>query len=65
MFAVRAGDIRFSISQTDEIAKDGNVQIVLRTDDLEAATRSWVISGGHHQKGVVPHQDILEAPKFM
>lgn len=59
MFAVRAGEVRFSVSQSDEIAKDGNPQIILRTDDIEAAKVAVT------KNGVDLLQDIVEAPNFM
>lgn len=59
MIAVRAGDVRFSISQSDEIAKDGNVNVILRTDDVEAARDTL------QSRGVTLLEDIIEAPNFM
>src|ERR1700733_6550151 len=59
MFAVRAGEVRFSVSQSDEIAKDGNVQIILRTDNSDEAKAELV------GKGITLAQDIVEAPGFM
>src|SRR5947208_4362065 len=59
MFAVRTGEVRFSISQSDEIAKDGNIQIILRTDDIDSAKAAI------ESNGITLAQDIVEAPNFM
>src|SRR4051794_35181031 len=60
MFAVRAGEVRLSISEsTDAIQVEGNVRIVLRTASIKQA-REEVTA-----KGIVLLEDIVEAPGFM
>ncbi len=59
MFAVRAGDVRISVFQSEEIASSGNIEIILRTDDIETAKASVT------NDGVALAQDIIEAPDFM
>jgi predicted enzyme related to lactoylglutathione lyase len=59
MISVRAGEVRFSISQSDEIVKESNVNIILRTENIEAA-RNMLQS-----RGVTLLEDIVEAPNFM
>src|SRR5207248_584086 len=45
MFAVRAGEVRFSVSQSEEIANEGNIQIILRTDNIESAKEAATKNG--------------------
>ncbi len=59
MFAVRAGEVRISVFQTDEVSTSGNVEIILRTDSIESAKDSIV------NNGITLTQDIVEAPGFM
>ena len=59
MFAARAGEVRFSVSQTEDLAAGGNVQILLRTDDIDAAKAAIT------KNGLVVKSDIVEAPGFM
>jgi predicted enzyme related to lactoylglutathione lyase len=59
MFAVRAGDVRISVFQSDEVASSGNVEIILRTDDIETAKAAVT------NNEVTLTQDIIEAPGFM
>jgi predicted enzyme related to lactoylglutathione lyase len=59
MISVRAGEVRFSISESNEIAKEGNVNIILRTDDIEAAKSTL------ESRSVTLLEDIVEAPNFM
>jgi catechol 2,3-dioxygenase-like lactoylglutathione lyase family enzyme len=59
MFAVRAGDVRISVFQSDEVASSGNVEIILRTDNIESAKAAVT----HNE--VTLAQDIIEAPGFM
>jgi predicted enzyme related to lactoylglutathione lyase len=59
MFAVRAGEVRFSVSQSDEMASESNVQIILRTDDIEMAKAA--LTG----RGLSLDNDIVTAPDFM
>ena len=59
MFAVRAGEIRISVFQSEEVASSGNIEIILRTDDIETAKAAMINSG------VILAQDIIEAPDFM
>jgi catechol 2,3-dioxygenase-like lactoylglutathione lyase family enzyme len=59
MFAVRAGEIRISVFQSDEISTTGNIEIILRTNDIESAKTRLVTNG------LTLAQDIVEAPGFM
>ena len=59
MIAVKAGEVRLSISQSEEIAKEGNVNIILRTDDIESAKTTLM------SRGITLLEDIIEAPNFM
>ena len=45
MFAVRAGEVRISVFQSDDIASGGNVQIILRTNNIEAAKAALLENG--------------------
>jgi catechol 2,3-dioxygenase-like lactoylglutathione lyase family enzyme len=59
MFAVRAGEVRISVFQTNEVSTSGNVEIILRTDNIEAAKDSI------RNNNIPLIQDIVEAPGFM
>jgi catechol 2,3-dioxygenase-like lactoylglutathione lyase family enzyme len=59
MISARAGEVRFSISPSDELSKEGNVNVILRTDDIDAAKKEL------ESRGVTLLEDIVEAPNFM
>ncbi len=59
MFAIRAGEVRISVFQANEISTPGNVEIILRTNNVETAKNSITNSG------ITLTQDIVEAPGFM
>jgi predicted enzyme related to lactoylglutathione lyase len=60
MFAVKAGDVRLSVFQSQEaVTPSTAVQIVLRTNSLEAE-RDRLVSAG-----IELENDIVEAPGFM
>jgi predicted enzyme related to lactoylglutathione lyase len=59
MFAILAGEVRISIFQSDEVSAVGNIEIILRAHDIEAAKATSIANG------LTLAQDIVEAPGFM
>ncbi len=59
MFAVRAGEVRISVFQASEISASGNIEIILRTDNIETAKVTIT------NNNIPITQDIVEAPGFM
>jgi catechol 2,3-dioxygenase-like lactoylglutathione lyase family enzyme len=59
MFAVRAGEVRISVFQAEEVSISGNIEIILRTKDLETAKVTIM------NNNISLTQDIVEAPGFM
>jgi catechol 2,3-dioxygenase-like lactoylglutathione lyase family enzyme len=57
-FSARAGDVRLSFFESNEMRGDGNMRVVLRTNDLEAVIQELAA------KGIEPLEDVVEAPGF-
>lgn len=57
-FSARAGEVRLSFFESSEMRGDGNMRIVLRTQDLDATASELAA------KGINLLEEVVEAPGF-